>query len=229
MPRTPRCSPAGLCYHVINRGNGRATVFHEDADYRRFLDLLADARQRAPMRIVGYCAMPNHFHVVVWPQTDDALGPWMQWLLTTHVRRHHRAHRTSGHVWQGRYKSFPIESDDHLLTVLRYVEANPVRARLVKRSADWPWSSHKRGEAALPPDTPPVVLPPDWAGFVDAPQTPAELERLRTSVRRGAPYGTPSWVERTADDLGLSPALRPRGRPRTRTRRPAGQKPQKEE
>jgi putative transposase len=216
MPRVPRCAPADLCYHVLNRGNARATVFHGDADYRRFVDLLAEARRRAPMRIVGYCLMPNHVHLVLWPRIDDALGAWMQWLLTTHVRRHHGVHRTGGHVWQGRYKSFPVESDAHLVAVLRYVEANPVRARLVESAVDWPWSSHRRDAAILPPDAPPVTLPADWTAYVDAPQPSAEIAGVRTSVGRGAPYGRPNWVHRTAEILGLASALRPRGRPPTR-------------
>lgn len=214
MPRAPRCSPADLCYHVLNRGNGRATVFHGDDDYRRFLDLLAEGRLRSPMRIVGYCLMPNHFHLLLWPRVDDVLGPWMQWLLTTHVRRHHRAHCSSGHVWQGRYKSFPVESDGHLLTVLRYVEANPVRAGLVKHAADWTWSSHRRDGSLLLPDAPPITLPADWSRHVDTPQTSAEIERMRNSVRRGAPYGASAWVQSTAETLGITFSLRPRGRPR---------------
>jgi REP-associated tyrosine transposase len=141
MPRTARASRGGYCYHVINRGNGRAEVFHKDADYQGFVRLIGDACTRLPMRVLGYCLMPNHFHLVLWPHKDGDLSRWMQWLLTAHVRRYHKHYAPSGHVWQGRFKAFPIEEDDHLLTVLRYVERNPLRAELARRAEKWAWSS----------------------------------------------------------------------------------------
>jgi len=82
------------------------------------------------MRVLAYCLMPNHFHLALWPQADGDLSRWMQWVLTAHVRRYHRHYGSSGHVWQGRFKAFPIQADGHLLTVLRYIERNPVRAGL---------------------------------------------------------------------------------------------------
>jgi len=103
MPRTARASVGGLCYHVINRGNGRAEVFHKARDYQAFVDLLRGSRARVPMRLLAYCVMPNHFHAAVWPHADGDLGRWMQWLLTAHVRRYHGHYQTSGHVWQGRF------------------------------------------------------------------------------------------------------------------------------
>src|SRR4029079_13972098 len=125
------------CYHVLNRGNGRACVFHKPGDYEAFVGLFERACERLPMRLLAYCLMPNHFHLVLWPRQDSDLGRFMQWLLTAHVRRYHRHYHGSGHVWQGRYKAFPIEQDEHLLTVLRYVERNPLRAKLVERAENW--------------------------------------------------------------------------------------------
>src|SRR5438445_11532116 len=141
MPRTARAAVGGYCYHVINRGNGRAEVFHKDADFAAFARLLRAGLARSDIRLVRYCLMPNHFHLVLWPVNDDDLGAFMQWLLTTHVRRYHKHYHSSGHVWQGRFKAFPIQDDDHLLTVVRYVERNPLRANLVGRAEEWPWSS----------------------------------------------------------------------------------------
>jgi len=141
MPRTARASVGGYCYHVLNRGNGRAQVFHNADDHHAFVRLLQKACARVPMRLGGFCLMPNHFHLVVWPRGDNDLGPWMQWLLTAHVHGYRKRYRGSGHVWQGRFKAFPIEQDDRLRTVLRYVERNPVRAGLVARAELWPWSS----------------------------------------------------------------------------------------
>ena len=126
MSRNARASRANWCYHVSNRGNGRAEVFHKDEDFAAFVRLFELANARLPMRLVGWCLMPNHFHLVLWPRRDGDLGRWMQWLLASHVRRYHRHYGGSGHVWQGRFKAFPIQRDEHFLTVLRYAERNPL-------------------------------------------------------------------------------------------------------
>ena len=202
---------------MINRGNARARVFHDETDYRGFVKLLSAANERLPMRLLAYCLMPNHFHLVLWPLHDGDLGRWMQWLLTSHVRRHHCRHGTEGHVWQGRYKGFPIEPGDHLMTVLRYVERNALRANLVARAEDWPWcslallSSAARGEILHPG---PMPRPEDWYERVNQPASEAELAALRRSVNRGTPWGSAPWVARTAAAFGLESTLRPRGRPR---------------
>lgn len=141
MPRPLRLAPAGLCFHVINRGNGRATVFHKAEDYAAFLRILALGCERIDMRLLAWCLMPNHFHLVLWPLRDGDLARWMQWVTTCHVRRYHRHYKGSGHVWQGRYKAFVAQDTTYLLTLLRYVERNPVRAGLAVRAEDWPWSS----------------------------------------------------------------------------------------
>ena len=224
MPRTARASAGNYCYHVINRGNGRATVFHEPGDYAAFLKLMAESSERVKnvsMRIVGYCLMPNHFHLVLWPRNDGDLSRWMQWLLTAHVRRYHRHYGGSGHVWQGRFKAFPIQQDEHLLTVLRYVERNPVRAKSlgVGKAQKWPWSS-----AGAPPadvaqprlSKGPVPRGADWLEWVNAPLTEVELAAVRSSLNRGTPYGSERWKRSTAAKLGLEASLRPRGRPRKR-------------
>ncbi len=145
-----RASVGGMIYHALNRGNRREAVFHKPEDYDAFVTAMADARRRLPVDIFGYCLMPNHFHLVLRPRADGDLGRWMQWLLTAHARRYHRHYRTSGHVWQGRFKAFPIQDDEHLITVLRYVERNPLRAELVARAEHWRWSSLPGGVDPLP-------------------------------------------------------------------------------
>jgi len=150
MPRSARASAGGYCYHVMNRGNARAEVFHKQEGLAAFLRIMGEAGLRVPMRVVAYCLMPNHFHLVLWPRTDGDLSRWMHWLLTTHVRRYLGHYGHSGHVWQGRFKAFPIQQDEHLLTVIRYVERNPLRAGLVERAQDWKWSS-------LGPKAPPAT------------------------------------------------------------------------
>jgi putative transposase len=216
MPRTVRASVGGFCYHVLNRGNARATIFHKDSDYRAFLDLIGEACDRLPMRVLAYCLLPNHFHLALWPQGNGDLSRWMQWLLTSHVRRYHKHYHSSGHVWQGRFKAFPIEEDNHLLTVLRYIERNPVRAGLVSRAEHWPWSSLHWWRQPNRPfffDPGPVPRGSDWVQWVNEPTRESELESIRQSVSRGAPFGSRDWTESTAALLGLESSLRPRGRP----------------
>ncbi len=121
MPRIARALGDNCYYHIINRGNGRQQVFHKDEDYGAFLELMQQARQKHSVRLHAWCLMPNHFHILVQPEHADDLNKYMQWLMTIHVRRYHAHYKTSGHVWQGRYKSFIIQSDEHLLTVARYI------------------------------------------------------------------------------------------------------------
>jgi putative transposase len=216
MPRTARASVGDYCYHVINRGNARTEVFHAEGDYQAFLDLLCQASARLPMRILAYCLMPNHFHLAIWPYRDGDLSRWMQWLLTAHVRRYHRWHESSGHVWQGRFKAFPIEQDDHLLTVLQYIEQNPVRAQLVLRAEEWRWSSARAWrESVRGPcvEAGPVARPEPWLGWVNELMEETEVQRVRQSVNRNAPFGSDTWTAVTAERLGLDASLRPIGRP----------------
>ena len=227
VPRTARASVGGLVYHVLNRGNDRRTVFHEGGDYAAFLKLVAELAAggeagtgRPPVRVLAACLMPNHFHLVLWPRDDGDLSRAMGRLTTAHVRRYRRHHGGSGHVWQGRFKAFAVEQDGHLYAVLRYVERNPLRAGLVGRAQDWPWGTLAlRTDPARPAWLSPWPVgdgspPSDWAEFVNAPQTEAEVAALERSLRRERPYGGEAWARRTAARLGMTHTLRPRGRPR---------------
>lgn len=217
MPRIARATAGGLCYHVLNRGNGRARVFHKNDDYQAFIDLIAAASERLPMRVLGYCLMPNHFHLMLRPHGDDEISAWMQWLMTSHVRRYHAHHHTSGHIWQGRFKSFIVQTDEHFLTAMRYVERNALRAGLVKQAEDWRFGSlywrTKGRRLDLLADWP-VPRPSRWRQIVNRAQSEAELESLRRCVQRGRPYGNDRWVKRAARRHDLETTLRPRGRPR---------------
>jgi len=211
-----------MIFHVLNRGNARDPIFVENVDYDAFEKLMTDTIEQSFMRVLGYCLMPNHWHLVLWPVHDGDLGRFIQRLTTTHVRRWHLFRQTvgSGHLYQGTYKSFPIEDDDHLLTVLRYVERNPVRPTLVARAENWRWSSLSRwlhpGEnndrPALCPW--PIARPADWQARVNRALTKKELDALRVSLIRGRPFGDEDWQKRTAKRLGLESTFRPRGRPK---------------
>lgn len=217
MPRIVRGLIDGGIYHVLNRGNGGQKIFHKDGDYEAFIELIKEAKKRHYVEILGYCLMPNHFHMVLSPLQAEDLSKWMQWLMTSHVRRYHQHYKSAGHIWQGRFKSFLVQTDNHFLMVLRYVEANPVRACIVRSACDWQWSSHnetigkktKMLVAELP-----INLPTDWCKYVDEPITNVEIDRIRESVVRQLPYGNLDWQLQVCRTLGLESSLMPRGRPK---------------
>lgn len=224
MPRTARHAPGGMVFHVLNRGVGRMRLFLKDADFEAFERIVEKTLETCPMRICAYCLLSNHWHFVVWPEHDGELGAFMQKLTITHARnwQENRRRVGYGHLYQGRYKSFPVESDDHFYQVVRYVERNALRARLVTRAEDWRWSSLWRRVHGTSKDRAwlgawPLAKPRDWAERVNRPQTAAELEAIRRSVARGQPYGDECWVRQTAGQLGLESTLRPRGRPHKAT------------
>ena len=217
MPRIARGLRENCIYHVLNRGNGKQKVFHKEQDYKAFVDLMKEAETHYSVKIFAYCLMPNHFHIILMPLKGEELSKWMQWLMTSHVRRYHKHYETSGHIWQGRFKSFIVQEDNYLLTVIRYVEGNPVRAGLVGSARDWLWSSHREtiGERSkLLISEIPIELPRDWTKYVDEALNDEELKKLRQSVNRRSPYGTLKWQTEIAKELGLESTLNPRGRPR---------------
>jgi len=223
MPRTARAVEAGTVFHVLNRGNGRQRLFRKDADFAAFERVLAEGLKRYPVDLLTYCLMGNHWHLVLRPRTDEALGRLMGWVGVTHVRRHHEHYHTrgGGHLYQGRFKSFPVQNEVHFLRLCRYVEANPVRARLVKRAEDWPWGglfARRSGGKDLVLSPWPVERPRRWTAAVNDPLGKDELEQLRISVNRGRPLGEESWVWSTARRLGLEFTLRGPGRPRKKRR-----------
>lgn len=236
MGRAPRVTDGGIVYHVLNRANARMDLFKTEDDYLQFEQVLIAAHDRVPMRTLGYCVMPNHWHLVLWPRRDGDLSAFMQWVSLTHTQRWHASRETVGfgHIYQGRYKSFPIqhrrpsaaaaamgllEGNDPVLSVLRYVERNALRAGLVDDAAAWRWGSAWRRIHGLPETSSwlapvPGGLPADWADVVNRPQTDAELASLLHCIRRDRPYGSDRWVQGIARRYGLESTLRPRGRPK---------------
>jgi putative transposase len=219
MPRVGRNAPGGIIYHVINRGNGGQKLFHKPSDYDAFIALLVSVAAVVPVKILAYCLMPNHWHLVLLPRNDGDLGKFMLRLTTAHVRRcfAHTQNQTGGHLYQGRYKSFPVQDDHHLLVLMRYVEANALRGGLVRNARNWKWGSFAAratgAGAALLSDWP-IERPRNWADLVADALPQRQLEAIRTSLRRGRPLGSPRWIRQIAAKLGLQFTLRPRGRPR---------------
>jgi putative transposase len=182
MPRTARFAPAGYVYHVLNRAVARLPLFHKDGDYAAFERVLAEALAEHPTRLLAYCLMPNHWHLVLWPEQEGEVTAFTRWLAHTHTMRWHTHYHTlgTGHLYQGRFKSFPVEQDDHLFQLLRYVERNALRANLAPRAEAWRWSSlWRRQHPGALPEIPlavgPLPLPSGWIDYVNEPQTEAEL------------------------------------------------------
>ena len=226
MARPKRIDVAGHPYHVLNRSNGRMQLFDTQADYAAFNRVLNEAAERFPeMGILTWCVMPNHWHLILWPETDGLLAQFVGWLALTHAKRWHAFRGTtgSGHIYQGRFKSFLIEQDAYLHTACRYVERNPVQARLVNRAEDWAWSGLQNESSATADDDemtapfprrhPGRSNPAGWLAAVNEPIAAREADAIAESTRRGRPYGSPGWQLRVADQFGLESAFRPRGRP----------------
>ncbi len=222
MGRPPRITHPGLAYHILNRRVMRLRLFKKDADYLAFERVLAESLERpdAPS-LLAWCLMPNHWHLVVQSGARTNLSTWMQWLTVTHTHRWHAHSRTAGEgpLYQGRFRSFPVQDDAHFLTLCRYVEANARRAKLVKRAEAWRWSSlwaRSNRKATLHGWLRPwpVDRPRSWLSDVNEIIDEQALRAVRQSVVRGVPLGADSWKSRVARRLSLDITLRPRGRPR---------------
>ena len=209
MGRPKRAADGGLIYHVLNRANARLSIFEKDGDYEAFERILADAIERTGTRLLAYCLMPNHWHLAILPVQDGELSRFTGWLTLTDTQSWH-AHRHStgqGHVYQGRFKSFPIQDDQHFLTACRYVERDALRANLVARAQDWKWSSLRRWNRGNAKEKSilsawPVRRTPNWLDYVNEPQTELELAAIRRSVKRGCPLGVQGCTSKIIERLG---------------------------
>lgn len=217
MPRRSRQSTGQLVFHVLNRAVQDVVLFNDRRDYQRFLDVLVDTIRHIPMRILAYALMPNHWHLVLWPFKDGDLAAFMKRLTATHAQlwRQQNGSRGRGAVYQGRYKAIAVQNDLHLVQVCRYVERNPLRARLVASAQEWPWTSAAPG--AWEPNRPvlaqwPVRRPDDWLELLNTPEPTQTLHRIRSAVRRGRHFGTKGWRVQTAHRLSWREGDRGPGR-----------------
>ncbi len=224
MPRLARVDLGNYVYHVINRAVGRLKIFESKEDYELFEELLADAKEETGMRILAYSIMPNHWHLVLYPRKAGDLGIFMHRLTNAHTRRVHVKTRTIGHgpLYQGRYKSFLIETDPNLLSVIKYVERNPVRAKLVRTCESWQWGSAWRRingtvEEKNLLDPSPMPLPLGYRSWINTPEKKDDLKSLRTSVNKGVPYGRDRWVDTMVRTHHLESTRRSAGRPKKKS------------
>ena len=221
MPRMNRVAAGNTVYHVLNRANGRVQIFHTEADYQHFESLLLEGVMLVDMRILAYCIMPNHWHLILQPYNDGDMSEFMRWVTTTHVRQRRTKTKSvgEGHLYQGTYKSFPIEEDYHLNTVIRYVEQNPLRAKLISRAEEWQWSSLYRRQRNSKEDQKllaplPTELPLNYNESVNEILSEDNVGQVRHSIVKGTPYGGASWIEKMVENYNLGSTLRGPGRPK---------------
>jgi len=220
MGRVARVDVGNHVYHVLNRAVGRLRIFESNDDYLIFEELLREAHEMVDMRILAYTLMPNHWHLELYPEKDGDMSEFMHWLTNAHTRRVHSYTHTigTGPLYQGRYKSFLIQKDEHLLTVLKYIERNPVRARLSKLPENWRWgSAYIRAcgtgrQRELLADLP-VELPRNYRAWLHESDKEDDLEAIRGSATRGAPYGGSTWAEQMIEAHVLQSTVRKPGRP----------------
>ncbi len=193
-------------------------VFDDKEDYEYFLSLLKTANKKYAVEIHAYCLMPNHFHLLLVPKEKKSLSRFMRWVMTSHVRYYHKKNKSSGHVWQGRFKSFIVEQESYYLTLIRYIEANAAQAKLVKKAEVWLYGSlyerNKNSQIIL--NAPYIELDKEWIAYVNEPIRQNELAKIHNSINRQAPLGEAEWQMQTATELGLLSTLNQRGRPRKR-------------
>jgi putative transposase len=211
MPRQKRIAKGNVVYHVLNRANGRLRIFKKPGDFEAFEQILAEGVEQFSMRLCGYCIMSNHWHLVLWPRADGDLSEFMKWITVTHSHRWHGAHGTVGvgHLYQGRYKSFPVQNSAYYLTLMQYVESNPLHAKLVKHSQDWVWSSlaiRAGAEKAIQLSEGPVELPKRWPSLVDG-FSESTADAIETCIHRGRPFGDEKWILKAAKELQLESSL----------------------
>jgi putative transposase len=216
MPRAPRLVVPGAPHHVVQRGNRRQLLFFEDADRRFYLRLLTAALSRHGTRCLAWCLMDNHIHLILVPAGEDGLRAPLASAHTAYSQRVNSALQLSGHLFQGRFASYPMD-EAHLMVAARYVENNPVAAGLVVRAEDWPWSSARAHLGGRPDGLTEVAALgayiSNWRAMLLRGLEAADEDeaRIAPALRGGRPLASLAWLRAHA---GSVPPARPRGRPK---------------
>lgn len=203
----------------MNRAAKRAQLFDSSADYLAVETLLHRAKTATEIRLLDYCIMPNHFHLIIWPKAASQMSQFMRIFTGAHAQFWQLARGTvgSGAVYQGRYKAIPVQTGRYFYNVCRYVQGNPLRAGLVTRAEEWRWSSLWRrlhGEDIDLLDPWPIPCPDNWLESVNRPKDAVDVDTLRQAIRRGIPFGDPGWIEKAGQSIVDKRQRRPRGRPK---------------
>jgi putative transposase len=222
MPRRPRAILPDVAHHITQRGNNREPVFHSSDDRRFYLDLLGRHAAHYGARILGYCLMTNHVHLIAVPRLENSLARTLGCTHSEYALALNRAQGRSGHVWQNRFFSCLLD-ESHLLRALRYVELNPVRAGLASDPSGWPWSSARAHtvDGVLDP-----VLDCCWAEYfgrwdfgewreiLSAGISVGESDSIRRATHTGEPLGSRDFVAAVERQAGRRLRVLARGRPR---------------
>jgi len=219
MPRQPRLDIAGEIYHVINRANARMQIFNRPGDYKAVINTLLEIKTKIPLQIYSFCIMPNHWHFAVKPNQDGDMGRFFGKFTQAVTQRWHAYHHTagSGHLFQGRFKSFLVENDAYFLQLMKYIEANPLRAKLVERAEQWQWGSLNirninSSLASSLLDSWPLDMPTGYLVQVNQPLPKAVHERITHSIVKSTPLGGDEWVLRKVKEFQLEYTIRNPGR-----------------
>ena len=189
-------------------------------DLKRVRDrIVSEALEKFPVHLIAYQWMNNHWHMVLSPDEDGGMGRFLRWITLTHTQRYHAHHKTTGygHVYQGRFKSFPVQDDAHFYVVCRNVERNALTANLVEKAEDYRWGSLHNwlgSESPIELSRWPLRRLPNWTRRVNQPVSKKEKQAITRSINRGVPYGSEQWTASTVKRLGLESTTRPRGRPK---------------
>jgi putative transposase len=205
MPRLARVTVPGIPHHITQRGNRRQPVFFSDEDRRYYLFLLKEQGARFGIHIWAYCLMENHVHLIAVPETEESLARGIGELHRRYTVRVNEREGWTGYLWQGRFASFPLD-ERHLFAAVRYVERNPVRAGIVKRAEDYPWSS-ARAHVAGVHDGPlaqnfMTKAIPDWAEFLSPADEGTMVTRLEQHIRTGRPCGDKAFLTQLEERTG---------------------------
>jgi putative transposase len=197
MPRRHLAGSGGFVFHVMNRSAKQLTLFDRPFEYEMFLQVLAEADSACPMRLLEYCVMPNHWHLLVWPERDDQLSRYMRWITGVHAQRWRQARGQPGKgaVYQGRYRWVAVQSGEHYDVARCYIQQNPVRAHLVECQDEWPWSSASCKPVPARPTlaSGPRSSDPRLEHPIDRPLDAKTAQAMRASLRSGQPFGDPQW------------------------------------
>jgi len=225
MPRKPRILIDGMALHIVQRGVDRNATFFDTEDYLHYLELLREAGELFDLQIHAYCLMTNHIHLLLTPVQASELPRAMKRLTQLYVQRVNRIYSRSGPLWAGRYKASLVGSANYLLSCYRYVELNPVRAKMVEHPVDYPWSSYKHnsGKCPSPLISPhsvyyglgadPLARQQSYLSLVNDGVDNRVLEQIRDATSQGFPLGDSLFLEQIEEMIGRRLELKHPGRP----------------
>jgi len=225
MPRQARCAMPNIIYHIIHRGNNKQQIFYREADYVYFIELMREAKEKYQIKLYSYVLMNNHIHLLAEPQVEDSMAFYMKLIAQKYAQHINRSYKRTGTLWEGRFKSSPVSNDEYLLACSRYIEMNPVRAKLVKYVKDYKWSSYpaKTGlekNKILEPDPFYMALASTdskrqirYEEFFKQSIPEHEWKAISESLNKGVLFGNDKFRKQIEETLGRNMQIRRRGRP----------------